>query len=170
MHYEKNENDANILSNYKVGVLTVSDKGSLGEREDTSGPYLAAELKSKGYNVVYTNLISDDLDGIKKELIHCADELCLSLLLTTGGTGLSLRDNTPTATIEIVDKLAIGISEYMRSEGSKITPYASLSAGVSGVRGKTLIINLPGSLKAVKENLSFIIDPIIPHALKMINS
>lgn len=169
MHYDKNEGDTNILSTYKVGVLTVSDKGARGEREDTSGPYLASELKQHGYDVVYTNLISDDMDGIKKELVYCADELKLSLLLTTGGTGLSKRDNTSKATEAVVDKLALGISEYMRMEGSKITPYAVLSCGVSGVRGNTLIINLPGSLKAVKENLSFIIDPIIPHALKMIN-
>ncbi len=139
---------------YTAAVITVSDKGSRGEREDTSGPALRAMLEEQGWNVVYTAMVPDEKDRIQKELLFCADEKGVALVLTTGGTGFSPRDVTPEATLEILDRLAPGIPEAMRAESMKITPHGCLSRETAGIRGGTLIINLPGSKKASVENFS----------------
>ncbi len=153
---------------YSVGVITISDKGSRGERVDTSGPNLVEILNKNNFEVKYTNIISDDKSLIEKELIMCADELKLSLVLTTGGTGFSPRDNTPEATLNVIEKEIRGIPELMRYESLKITNKAILSRAISGIRNKTVIINLPGSKKAAEENIMSVIEPI-KHGLDMLN-
>ena len=153
--------------NYTAAVLTVSDKGTRGERPDTSGPNLVRILSEKGYKAVYTAIIPDEKDVIKKELIHCCDNLHAALILTTGGTGFSPRDITPEATQEVVERLTPGIPEAMRAESMKITPKACLSRSVAGIRGRSLIINLPGSKKASEENILAVLDPVA-HGLEML--
>lgn len=152
---------------YTAAVITVSDKGALGERFDTSGPAICGLLESKGWNVSYTNIIPDEKDQIKAELVKCADEMDMNLVLTTGGTGFSPRDITPEATLEVIERRTAGIPEAMRAESLRITPKGCLSRSEAGIRGKTLIINLPGSEKAAKENLMAVIDPI-QHGLEML--
>ncbi len=149
----------------KAAVLTLSDKGSEGKREDTSGPAIEKMLKKIDAEVVNYDILPDEKALIKKKLIS----LCRKsdLILTTGGTGLSPRDVTPEATLEVITQEIPGIAEVMRSEGLKKTPHSMLSRAVAGVRNKTLIINLPGSPKAVKENLAAIIKAI-PHAVEKI--
>ncbi|MBR6800162.1 MAG: MogA/MoaB family molybdenum cofactor biosynthesis protein [Eubacteriaceae bacterium] len=154
---------------YTAAVITISDKGSQGLREDTSGPNLVRILKEKGYEVTYTSIIPDDFVKIKEELIKCADELKVSLVLTTGGTGFSPRDITPEATMAVVERPTPGIPEAMRAESMKITPKGCLSRSQAGIRGRTLIINLPGSKKASEENILAVIDPV-GHGLDMLNS
>lgn len=152
---------------YTVGIITISDKGSRGERMDESGPMIKEMVEATRYfDVVNTSIISDDKDGIEKELIKYTDEYKVNLILTTGGTGFSKRDNTPEATNAIIEKECPGFQEYMRMKSCEVTKKGMLSRGVSGIRKNTLIINLPGSKKAVSENLSFIID-VIPHGLDM---
>ena len=153
---------------YKVAVITISDKGSVGQREDTSGPAICEILKENNYDVVYTNIISDDIDGIKQELIKCADDMKLSLVITTGGKGFSPRDNTPEATLSIIDKEVRGIPEMMRMESYKVTDKAYLSRAVAGIRKRTLIINVPGSKKAAIENTNVFIKSLA-HGLDMLN-
>lgn len=153
--------------NYTAAVITISDKGSRGEREDTSGPAICSELKASGYNIIYTIIIPDDKDMIKAELIHCTDVLSTSLVITTGGTGFSPRDITPEATLEVIERHTPGICEVMRAESYRITPRACLSRAEAGIRGQTLIVNLPGSEKAAKENLSFILKPL-EHGLEIL--
>ena len=152
---------------YTAAVITVSDKGYRGEREDTSGPNLCAILKERGYEVVYTAIVPDDAQLIKKELILCADEKGIALVLTTGGTGFSPRDITPEATMEVVQRPTPGIPEAMRAESMKITPKGCLSRSAAGIRNRTLIINLPGSKKASQENILAVIDPV-EHGLEML--
>jgi molybdenum cofactor synthesis domain-containing protein len=149
----------------KVAVLTLSDKGSKGKREDKSGPTIARLINKIGARVVSQDILPDEKALIRKRLIS----LCKTadLILTTGGTGLSPRDVTPDATREVVRWEVPGIVEAMRYEGLKKTPYSMLSRAVAGVRGETLIINLPGSPKAVKENLSVILE-CLPHAIEKI--
>ena len=153
---------------YKVAVITISDKGSVGQREDTSGPAICEILNENNYDVVYTNIISDDIDGIKQELINCADDMKLSLVITTGGTGFSPRDNTPEATLNIIDKEVRGIPEMMRMESYRVTDKAYLSRAVAGIRKRTLIINVPGSKKAAIENTNVFIKSLA-HGLDMLN-
>ena len=148
-----------------VAVLTLSDKGSKGEREDLSGPLIQDLLKSIGAEVLYAEILPDEKDHIKEKLIRYSGEV--DLILTTGGTGLSPRDVTPEATLEVIDRQVPGIAEAMRLEGLKKTNRSMLSRSVAGIRGKTLIINLPGSPKAVRENLSVILDAL-PHAIEKI--
>ncbi len=148
-----------------VAVLTLSDKGSKGEREDLSGPAIGEMLKPVGAEVKYYEMLPDEREVIKEKLIELSANV--DLILTTGGTGLSPRDVTPEATIEVVDREIPGIAEAMRAEGMKKTARSMLSRAVAGVRGKTLIVNLPGSPTAVKENLAAIID-VIPHAVEKI--
>ena len=155
--------------NKKAAVITISDKGSVGIREDTSGPSLVAILEENNWEVVYTSIIPDEKDKIEDELKKCADELNLALVLTTGGTGFSPRDITPEATKAVVDKETPGIPEVMRAESMKITPHGCLSRCAAGIRKSTLIVNLPGSKKASKENLMAVIGPI-EHGVKMILS
>lgn len=145
---------------YTAAVITMSDKGSKGERTDTSGPAVQELLKENGWQVVYTNLIPDDFETIKAELIKCADALDVCLVMTTGGTGFARRDVTPEATHAVCDRQVRGIPEAMRAESLKITPMGMLSRAEAGLRGGTLIVNLPGSEKAARECLSAVIKPI----------
>ena len=139
---------------YTAAVITVSDKGYRGQREDTSGPNLVKILTEKGFSVTYTSIVPDEPDMIKEQLVKCADELKIALVLTTGGTGFSPRDITP---------------EAMRAESMKITPKGCLSRSAAGIRGRSLIINLPGSKKASAENILAVIDPVA-HGLDMLYS
>ena len=152
---------------FSAAVITVSDKGSRGEREDTSGPNLCALLGERNFDVVYTAIVPDESVQIQAELIRCADEKQVSLVLTTGGTGFSPRDITPEATLAVVERLTPGIPEAMRAESMRITPRGCLSRATAGIRGRTLIINLPGSKKAAQENLLAVIDPVC-HGLEML--
>lgn len=148
-----------------VAVLTMSDKGSKGEREDLSGPLIQDMIKVIGAEVKYCEILPDEKEIIKEKLIEYSKKA--DLILTTGGTGLSPRDVTPEATLEVIDRQVPGIAEAMRSAGLKKTSRSMLSRAVAGVKGRSLIINLPGSPKAVKENLSVILD-VIPHAIEKI--
>ena len=154
---------------YTAAVITISDKGYAGEREDTSGPALVEILKSKDLDVVYTSIVPDEREKIQEELIKCADEKQIALVLTTGGTGFSPRDITPEATLEIVERQTPGIPEAMRAESMRITPKGCLSRSAAGIRKRTLIINLPGSKKACVENIMAVIDPVL-HGLDMLYS
>ena len=152
---------------YTAAVITVSDKGYRGEREDTSGPNLVKILKDHGYNVAHTAIVPDDAGMIQAELCKCADELGIALVLTTGGTGFSPRDITPEATLAVVERPTPGIPEAMRAESMRITPRGCLSRSAAGIRKRTLIVNLPGSKKASQENILAVIDPI-EHGLQML--
>ena len=154
---------------YNSAVITISDKGYKNERIDTSGPNLINLLKTLNIDTIYSKIIPDNKKMIKEELIKCSDELKTSLILTTGGTGISKTDVTPDATKEVITKEIIGIPEIMRIKSYEITKNACLSREVCGIRNNTLIINLPGSKKGSEENFSFIKDIII-HALDTINS
>ena len=150
---------------YTVGIITLSDKGSKGLREDKSGPAIREILEADGrFDVLEQFLFSDDRENLERELVRLCDEEKLNLILTTGGTGLSPRDNAPKATLAVADRQVPGIGEYMRARSFEITPKAMLSRGVSVMRGSSLIINLPGSTKAVRENLGFIM-PALGHGL-----
>jgi molybdenum cofactor synthesis domain-containing protein len=150
-----------------VGILTLSDKGSKGERVDESGETIRRLLADLAPEIKRYEVIPDDLDLISAKLTEWSDGGGLDLILTTGGTGLSPRDVTPEATLGVVDRLAPGFAEVMRAESLKVTPMGMLSRAVAGVRGKTLIINLPGSPKAVKECLE-VIKPALPHAVEVV--
>lgn len=145
---------------YRAAVITMSDKGSQGMREDTAGDAVVEILKVNGWNIEYRNIVPDDFDTIKQELIKCADELAVTLTVTTGGTGFSMRDVTPEATLAVVDREVRGIPEAMRTESMKITPMGMLSRAAAGLRKNTLIINLPGSRKAASECLEAVIKPL----------
>lgn len=154
---------------YQAAVITVSDKGARGEREDTSGPNLCHILQERGFDVSYTKIVPDDIDKIQDELLKCSDYYHFALVLTTGGTGFSQRDVTPEATLNIIERQTPGIPEAMRAESMRITPKGCLSRSVAGIRGRTLIVNLPGSKKASEENILAVIDPI-KHGLDMLFS
>ena len=152
---------------YTAAVFTVSDLGSQGLRQDTSGPAVCAMLEEAGFQTVYTAILPDDRQQISAALRSCADEKRIDLIVTTGGTGLSPRDVTPEATADVIEREIRAIPVAMWVEGLKITPRAMLSRAVAGTRGSSLIINLPGSEKAAKENLSAIIG-VLEHAMHMI--
>lgn len=152
---------------YTAAVITVSDKGYAGEREDTGGPLTARLLADAGFDVCHTAVVSDEPEQIKKELIRCADELDAALIVTTGGTGFSPRDNTPEVTLEVCQRMTPGIPEAMRAESMRITPRGMLSRAQAGIRGRSLIINLPGSPKAIRENLGAVL-PSLGHGLDML--
>lgn len=154
---------------YTAAVITVSDKGFRGERVDTSGPNLCEILKSRGFHVVYTAIVPDEMEQIKAQLLHCSDERGIALVLTTGGTGFSPRDITPEATMAVVERPTPGIPEAMRAESMRITPKGCLSRSAAGIRKRTLIINLPGSPKASAENILAVIGPVA-HGLDMLYS
>lgn len=154
---------------YTAAVITVSDKGFRGERADTSGPALCELLKRSGWKVEHTSVVPDELDLIREELIRCADEKRVQLVLTTGGTGFSPRDVTPEATLAVVERETRGIPELMRAESQKITPRGCLSRAAAGIRGSTLIINLPGSEKAAVENLLPVLS-CVEHGVDMLLS
>jgi molybdenum cofactor synthesis domain-containing protein len=151
----------------RVAILTTSDKGSRGEREDKSGDLIKEMVKGIPGEVVYYEVIPDEKDIIKDRLASISDNEEADIILTTGGTGLSPRDVTPDATIEVIDKEIPGMAEAMRIEGLKKTPYAMISRAVVGIRKRTLIINLPGSPKGAKENLEIIL-PALSHAVEKI--
>lgn len=150
-----------------LGILTISDKVWRGQREDKSSEAIRDSLSSLDGLVVKYEVVPDETDIIASKLAQWADEGSLDIILTTGGTGLGPRDVTPEATLSIVSRVAPGFAEAMRAETFKTTPFAILSRAVAGVRGKCLIINLPGSPKAVKECLGVIL-PVIPHAIEII--
>lgn len=152
---------------YKVGIITASDKGSRGEREDLSAQVIREEVAKMNGEVVEYVIIPDEQNLIQDKLIEFADEKKLDLVLTTGGTGFSPRDVTPEATIAVIERLVPGIPELVRMESYKITPRAILSRATAGIRKQTLIINLPGSPKAVRENLGWIL-PSLPHGLDIL--
>ena len=153
--------------NYTAAVITVSDLGSRGLRTDTSGPAVCAMLSEAGFSVTYTAMVPDEAAQIRQELCTCADEKKIDLIITTGGTGLSPRDVTPEATLAVLEREIRAIPVAMWVEGLKITPRAMLSRAVAGVRGSSLIMNLPGSEKAARENLGAVIGAL-EHALHMI--
>jgi len=150
-----------------LGILTISDKGSQGQREDASGQAIRDILASLEVHEAKYDVVPDEVDVIASKLARWADSGNIDLILTTGGTGLSLRDVTPEATLSVVNRLAPGFTEVMRAETLKVTPFAMLSRAVAGARGQCLIINLPGSPKAVKECLAVIL-PAIPHAIEIL--
>ncbi|NCF65373.1 MAG: molybdenum cofactor biosynthesis protein [Chloroflexi bacterium] len=151
----------------KIGLLTISDRGSRGEYEDRSGPLMAQLIgEHSSWHIARRAVIPDEYEGIFETLIDWSDE-GLDLILTSGGTGFAPRDITPEATRQVIDREAPGIAEGLRAESLKITRHAMLSRGVAGMRGRTLIINLPGSPKAVRENLEVLL-PILPHALELL--
>ena len=154
---------------YRAAVITVSDKGFRGERIDTSGPALCALLKENGFEIACTAIVPDEIEAIREELLRCADQLQIPLILTTGGTGFAERDVTPEATKEVITRETPGIPEAMRAESMRITPRGCLSRSAAGIRGKSLIINLPGSEKAAKENLNAVL-PALSHGLKILAS
>jgi len=153
---------------FNLGILTISDKGSQGQRSDESGKTIKNSPLVLDNSVVKYEVIPDEADIIANKLAEWADEGKVDIILTTGGTGLGPRDVTPEATLSIVDKVVPGFTEVMRITAFSATPLAILSRAVAGVRGKCLIINLPGSPKAVRECLE-IISPTLPHALKILS-
>jgi len=151
----------------RAGVVTVSDKGYAGEREDASGPLLADLLREMGAEVVSQVIVPDEQADIAQVLAALADEARVDLVVTTGGTGPAPRDVTPEATQAVIDREMPGLAEVLRSEGYHKTPLAVISRGVAGIRGQTLIVNLPGSPRAVREGMETLA-PILPHAIKML--
>ena len=153
---------------YKIGIITVSDKGSRGEREDRSGPAIREIAESLGEVTSY-QVLPDDLDVLIEGLVNLSDKKRVDLIFTSGGTGLSARDNTPEATLAVIDREVPGLAEAMRMESMKKTNRAMLSRAVSGVRNRTLIVNLPGSVKAVRECLDVIM-PALQKGKEIINN
>ncbi len=152
---------------FTFGVLTMSDKGSRGEREDTSGPYLLKTLSELGYKQSAYAVIPDRVELIKETLIAWVDDEHVDLIITTGGTGVAPTDVTPEAMVDVIEKDIPGMAEAMRAESLKKTPNAVLSRGMAGLRGNSLIINLPGSEKAARENIAVLL-PALAHALDKI--
>jgi molybdenum cofactor synthesis domain-containing protein len=153
----------------RFGVLTISDRSSRGERADLSGPALVDEITRSGWTVARSGLVPDEQQDISRTLIEWADSGQMDILLTTGGTGFSPRDVTPEATLAVIQRQAPGLAERIRDESMKITPHAMLSRAVAGIRGKTLIINLPGSPKAAVESIR-VVSPVLEHAVELMTS
>jgi molybdenum cofactor synthesis domain-containing protein len=151
----------------RAAVITVSDKGFSGEREDMSGREVVHMLSTIGAEAVFMKIIPDEKDMIKEILLDCSDNKNLELIITTGGTGVSPRDVTPDATLEVIEREVPGMAEAMRRESVSITPHAMISRAVVGIRGCSLIVNLPGSPRGVRENLSVIL-PALVHAIEKI--
>lgn len=150
----------------RVGILTVSDRSARGEREDASGPALATYLRDHGWPIERTAIVSDDQTGIESQLVTWSDDH-LDLILTSGGTGFSPRDHTPEATAAVCDRMAPGLAEAMRRAGEDKTPHAMLSRAVAGIRGRTLIVNLPGSPQGAVESLQVLL-PALEHGLRLL--
>lgn len=155
------------MKEFKIGVLTISDRSSAGTRSDASGPKIIEFLKNHNYHVTFYEIVPDEINLISEKLIFLSDELNIPLVFTTGGTGFTPRDVTPEATKLIIQKEAPGIANFIRQKSIAITPHAMLSRGIAGIRNTTLIINLPGSPKAAIESIEFILDTI-PHAIELI--
>jgi len=151
---------------YKVGVLTISDKGSRGQRADISGDYMVKAFHNADVEVSRYEIVADEENLISSTLATWADSGELGLIVTTGGTGISPRDVTPEATLKVIEKELTGIVELMRAIGYKKTPTAVLSRAVAGIRGNCLIVNMPGNPRAVQEYLELLL-PVVPHAIKM---
>ena len=151
----------------RFGILTLSDRSARGERTDASGPALVQLIQGQGWSVVEQSLLPDEESAIRAVLSSWADSGNLDVILTTGGTGFSPRDVTPEATRAVIDRNAPGLAEAMRAVSLKITPHAMLSRIVTGIRKKTLIINLPGSPKGAAENLQVVL-PVLPHAVQLL--
>jgi molybdenum cofactor synthesis domain-containing protein len=149
-------------------IITLSDSASRGEREDLSGRTLKELLEKHGFLVILSAILPDEFDLLKEKLVEFCDDSRLSLVLTTGGTGLSPRDITPEATRSVIEREVPGLAELIRSTGQKYSPHSSLSRGVAGIRKQTLIINLPGSAKAVQQSMETLL-PILPHALEILS-
>ncbi len=152
---------------FSFGIITVSDKGSRGERLDTSGQEIRGILEKEGFAFCDYVIVPDETDQISTALLSYADEKKIDLIVTTGGTGVSPHDVTPEATLRILDKEIPGMAEEMRRESVKITPHAMISRAVAGIRGTSLILNLPGSPKGVRENLATVL-PALKHAIEKI--
>lgn len=152
---------------FKVGIITASDKGAAGQRVDESGRLLKEMVTAHGFTVEIYRMVADDQALISQTIIEFTDEVGVDLILTTGGTGFSPRDWTPEATKAVIDREAPGIAEAMRAHSMKVTPKAMLSRGVAGIRKRCLIINLPGSPKAVRENLECVL-PALTHGLEIL--
>lgn len=169
MTSEISNNRHEILSQFNVmtAVITVSDKGSRGERDDTSGSAIVDRLTASGYKVVFQKVVPDEPSQIALLLRKCADEEKFGLVITTGGTGVGVRDVTPEATMSVLDRTVPGMAEAMRAASLLKTPHAMISRAVVGIRGATLIVNLPGSPKGAIENLAVLM-PALPHALAKI--
>ena len=152
---------------FKAAILTASDKGSRGERVDLSGPAIQEMIEPEGYTVTEYKIVPDDQETLESEMKRIADEGIADIIFTTGGTGFSMRDVTPEATIAVSDRLDPGIPEAMRAYSMTITNKAMLSRAAAGIRKQTLIVNMPGSPKAVKESLEFILPPL-RHGLEIL--
>ncbi|HAV77787.1 MAG TPA: molybdenum cofactor biosynthesis protein [Anaerolineae bacterium] len=151
----------------RFGIITLSDRSSRGERDDQSGPALARLIQAEGWSLAKESILPDEEAAISQLLIEWVDSNELDVILTTGGTGFSLRDVTPEATRSVIDREAPGLAEAMRAASLKITPHAMLSRVVAGIRNQTLIVNLPGSPKGAVENLQVIV-PVLPHAVQLL--
>jgi len=151
----------------KVVVLTISDRSASGERQDLSGPRVAQQILNQGWSVVRTDILSDERSGIESYLTETCDSGQVDLILTTGGTGMAPRDQAPEATQAIIERNVPGLVEAMRFASLQKTPHAMLSRAVAGIRGRTLIINLPGSPGAASENLAVIL-PVLEHAIALL--
>jgi molybdenum cofactor synthesis domain-containing protein len=151
----------------RFGILTISDRSSRGERPDASGPVLADSATAKGWQVVETDIVPDDVETIRQKLAEWADSSRFDVLLTTGGTGFAPRDVTPEATHLVVERLTPGLDEAMRAASLRVTPHAMLSRAISGIRKQTLIINLPGSPKGALENFQ-VVSPVLAHAIELL--
>jgi molybdenum cofactor synthesis domain-containing protein len=149
-----------------ASVLTISDSSSRGARQDLSGPAVVRELAAAGFKVVHSSVLPDEKDAISARLIECSE--ITRLVVTTGGTGIAARDVTPEATLAVCERVLDGVAERMRIEGAKKTPLAALSRAVCGVRGKSLLLNLPGSPAAAVESLQAVI-ALLPHALELLD-
>jgi molybdopterin adenylyltransferase len=158
--------DVNAPASFSAAVITVSDSCARGQRVDASGPAVAALLEKSGFRVVAKQVVQDDSMQIQNALVHLALEA--RFIVTTGGTGIAERDVTPEATEAICERVIDGVAERMRREGYEKTPFAALSRGVCGVRGKTLILNLPGSPSGAVESLQAVME-LVPHALNLLD-
>jgi len=152
----------------RVGILTVSDRSARGERPDLSGPALVAAVRSEGWEVVGQDIVPDEREALIERLTTWADSGEMDVILTTGGTGFSPRDITPEATSAVVERFAPGLAEAMRAAGLRVTPHAMLSRATAGIRGRTVILNLPGSPKGALENFRVVL-PVLPHAVELLS-